>query len=85
MEPEHSTAMGQLSFTEPRLLKKVLGLCRLAVGSTKIPATLYGYPTRPGIGSGFGNSTTHGTGLLIKDPTRINPRTRFNHVIHTKP
>ena len=58
---------------------------RLVVGSKKIPATLYGYPTRPDIGSGSGHSATRGSGLLIIDPTRTDPRTRFDHVTHTKP
>ena len=28
---------------------------------------------------------THASGLLLRDPTRTDPRTRFDHMIYTKP
>ena len=57
---------------------------RLAIGSTKIPTTFSGYPIRPGIRLGPGHLATGEAGLLIKDPIRTDPRTRFAHVAHTK-
>ena len=46
---------------------------KLAVGSTKIPATLCGYQIRPGIESGTGQSATDGSDSSIQDPTRTDP------------
>ena len=67
------------------ILAKVVCVTRLAVGSTKIPPTHLGYPTRPGMGSGADQSESPGSGLPMLDPIRTDPGTRLDHVIQTKP